>query len=57
MNKVVEYTMVFKKIVIRTADGDFVGETPNNDGYVVIVLSDELLHLRDSIITACGHMS
>ena len=54
--EVVEDSMVFKKILICTADADLVGETPNYDRGMVIVLRNELLHLRDGVLASAGHM-
>ena len=49
--------MVLKQVIVRTANGDFVGETPNNDGCVVVVLGYEFLHLRNGVLATCGHMT
>ena len=56
VNEVVEYTVVLEKVLGRAADRDLVGESPEEDGGVVVVLSYKLLHLRDSVLAAGGHM-
>ena len=57
VNEVVQNVMVFKQILVGASDGDLVGKSPYYDGGVVVVLSYKLLHLRNSILAACGHMS
>ena len=58
MAQVVEQAMVFKHIrILRAAHGDFVGNAPDDDGGMVIVLHDELAHLLDRVLSAIGHMA
>ena len=57
VNEIIEYLVIFKKIVIRACNGDLVGKSPNNDRGMVVVLRYKLLHLRDSVLASAGHVS
>ena len=50
MAQVVEDAVVFNEgRIFRTPHGDLVGEAPNDDGRMVVVLGDELLHLGNGV--------
>ena len=53
---IVEDAVIFEQIVVRAADTDLVGESPHDDRGMVVVLDDEFLHLRNSVLSAGGHM-
>ena len=55
--EVVKNVVVLDKIGVRATDGDLVGETPNYDRGVVVVLSYKLGHLADSICATGRHMA
>ena len=57
VNEVVEDSVVLKEIRILIAlHCNLVRETPNYDRGVVVVLSNKLLHLRNGVLTTCGHV-
>ena len=57
MHQVVEYPVVVQHIlVVLGGDGDLVAQAPHEDGRVVIILDDQLLHLADCIFPAIRHM-
>ena len=56
MAHIVENAVIFKKILICAADTDLIGKSPDYDRGVVIILRNELLHLRNGILAAAGHM-
>ena len=55
--QLVEHPMVVQHIrLILGGNGDLVGHAPADDGGVVVVLVDELLHLADGVFPAIGQM-
>ncbi len=55
--QLVQYAVVVKHILlILRRNGNFIGKTPEADGSVVIILNYELLHLRNGIFSAVGHV-
>ena len=53
--KLLELLVGGDDLVRDAAQSDLVGERPADDARVVVVLGDELLHLREDIAAAIGH--
>ncbi len=56
MSQIVQNTMVFQQILRHAAHADLVGQRPQDDGGVVIILGDELPHLGHRVGPPSGHM-
>ena len=55
--QIVENMVVLQQIgILGILHGDLVGQTPDNDGGMVVILDDQLLHLVDGVLAAAGHM-
>ena len=53
----VQQTVVFQQILVDSGSGgNLVGQAPHGDAGVVVVLTDQLLHLGQGIGTAVGHV-
>ena len=49
--------MVFKKIRCgASGHGNLIGQTPNHDTWMIVILCDQLFHLGNSIFPSCVHM-
>ena len=56
VGQIVKDHMVLHQVVGHTGQGNLVGQRPADDGGMVIILSNQLRHLIDGILTAIGHM-
>ena len=57
MAEVIEQLVVFQHIVVHAAGSrNLVGKPPADDGRVVVILSDKLLHLGKCVGAGFGHM-
>ena len=57
MDKGVQNTVVIQQVGILLAlHGDLVGQAPNSNTSMVVVLGDQLLHLADGILATIRHM-
>ena len=58
MAQIVQNAMVLQKILILciAAHGDLVGKSPYDDAGMVVILCDQLSHLRNGILTAVRHV-
>ena len=48
MHQVIERMEIGKQLLALAADGDFIGDSPEADGGMVVILHNELVHLLDA---------
>ena len=55
--QIIEHAVVVQHVrVVLRGDRDLVGDAPADDGRVIVILDDQLLHLGDRILPAAGHV-
>ena len=57
MAEIIQKTVVFQQVFVDgTGCGDLIGQSPYNDGWMVVALSDQFTHCLQGVFTPVGHM-